>query len=288
MRSIHLNHPKYPEATLEGYLLDCELKLGQETARPAILVCPGGGYVFCSPTEAEPVALRYAAQGYHALILRYSTGHDAIGFRPLEEVSWAIGLLREHAEEWHIDPDKIAICGFSAGGHLALASGLLAEQKPNAMILTYPVAQLVNSSTNNFMLRLLTGRDTITDADAEKFSLLQYLTEDAPPVFLSATAEDVLTPRGVLAIANAYSERNLPYELHVFQYGPHGYSLADATSADGSDQVLDEAFAHWHELSVLWLQKTFGKPQFVHARPSRFLKHLQALGFEKPDLNVGE
>ena len=124
MKSIHLTVPDYPEAALDGYILDCELLLGQEKSRPAIVVIPGGGYLYCSPREGEPVALAYAARGFHAFILRYSVGWDAADFSPLNEVSWAIGYIREHAAQWHIDPDKIAACGFSAGGHLALAAGV--------------------------------------------------------------------------------------------------------------------------------------------------------------------
>lgn len=138
MQSFHMPVPNHPEATLEGFLLDCEITLGQEKNRPAVLVCPGGGYVYCSPREAEPVALSYAARGFHAFVLRYSVSKDAAGFTPLEEVDWAIGHIREHAAQWHIDPEKIAVCGFSAGGHLALASGVLAKNRPNAMILGYP------------------------------------------------------------------------------------------------------------------------------------------------------
>ena len=118
MKMIHMTCPEHPEATLEGYILDCEITLGQAVNRPAIVVCPGGAYVYCSPREAEPIALAYAAKGFHAFILRYSVGKNAANFAPLQEVSWVIGLLRENAEAWHIDPNKIATCGFSAGGHV--------------------------------------------------------------------------------------------------------------------------------------------------------------------------
>ena len=77
MKMIHISLPEHPEATLEGYILDCELTLGQERDRPAIVVLPGGGYTYCSPREAEPVALKYAASGFHAFILRYSTGSNS-------------------------------------------------------------------------------------------------------------------------------------------------------------------------------------------------------------------
>ena len=287
MKMIHTSCPGHPEATLEGYILDCEITLGQETNRPAIVVCPGGGYVYCSPREAEPVALRYAARGFHAFILRYSTGWDAADFSPLKEVSWAIGYLREHAEEWHIDPSKIATCGFSAGGHLALAAGLLGENKPNAMILGYPAVTVPNYPGVNFMLKLLTGRQEVTDEDAAYFSLGNHITRDAPPVFITATAEDALSPYGALAVANAYSKLGRPYELHMFQHGPHGYSLADETCADGSSQVLNPSFAQWHGLSVDWLHRIFGAPEFVDKSTSRMGKYMAELGFCLPGQDPG-
>lgn len=284
MHMIHIPIPGHEDATLEGYILDCELKLGQMTDRPAVVVCPGGGYAYCSPREAEPVALRYAAQGFHAFILRYSTGWKAADFAPLAEVSWVIGHLRENAKAWHMDPEKIAVCGFSAGGHLALASGLLAEQKPNAMILGYPAVNVPNYSGINFMLQLLTGRKEVTDADAARLSLEGYITKDAPPAFLVATAEDLLTGYGALPVAKKYADLGLGYELHIFQHGPHGYSLADAVTADGSSRYLNPAFAQWHDLSVQWLHRIFGQPTFEDVNVSRMVKHLAALGFSFPGL----
>ncbi len=288
MKSIHLTCPDHPEATLEGYLLDCEIPLGHYENRPAVIVCPGGGYVYCSPREGEPVALRYAAQGFHAFVLRYSVGWDAAGFAPLKEVSWAIGLLREKAAQWHIDPEKIAVCGFSAGGHLALSSGVLGENKPNAMILGYPAAQLPNVPGVNFMLKLLTGRQEVTDQDAHDLTPTEHITRAAPPVFIAATAEDALTPHGALVIASKYSELKLPYELHIFQHGPHGYSLADATSAAGSREMLNRSFAHWHELSVNWLNRIFGAPEHDGRTTSKMREYMAELGFTAPSLRASD
>lgn len=284
MNMIHIPVPGHEEATLEGYILDCEITLGQDTARPAVVVCPGGGYAYCSPREAEPVALRYAARGFHAFILRYSTGWEAADFSPLAEVSWVIGHLRENADAWHIDPQKIAVCGFSAGGHLALASGLLGEHKPNAMILGYPAVNIPNYPGVNFMLQLLTGRKDVTDADAAYFSLENHITENSPPVFLAATAEDMLTAYGALPVAQKYSKLGLGYELHIFQHGPHGYALGDETSADGSSQYLNPAFAQWHDLSIRWLYRIFGENTFADKNLSRMATHLAALGFSFPGL----
>ena len=282
MKMIHMTCPDHPEATLEGYLLDCEITLGQEKNRPAIVVCPGGGYAYCSPREAEPIALRYAARGFHAFILRYSVGWDAADFAPLKEVSWVIGLIRDHADEWHVDPGKIASCGFSAGGHLALAAGLLGENKPNAMILNYPAVTLPNMPGVDFMLKLLTGRQEVTDADADYLSLASHIDKNSPPVFISATAEDLLSPFGALAVANKYSQLGLGYELHMFQHGPHGYALADETSADGSSQMLNPAYAHWHDLSVRWLNRIFGEPTFADKSTSKMAGYLRDLGFAMP------
>lgn len=282
MKMIHMPIPGWPDATLEGYILDCELRLGQENNRPAIVICPGGGYVYCSPREAEPVALAYAARGFHAFILRYSTGRNCAGFAPLHQVSWVIGYLREHAEEFHIDPRKILTCGFSAGGHLALWAGLEAEHKPNGMILSYPAVTIPNYPGANYMLKLLLGKEEVTDEDAASLDLLRKVTKEAPPVFLVATAEDFLTNFGALPLAGAYAKLQLPYELHIFQHGPHGYSLADATSADGSSQVLNESYAKWLELSVAWLLKVYGQPEFVDRSTSKMGQYLKDLGITMP------
>ena len=283
MKMIHMQVPGSENATLEGYILDCSLTLGQFEKRPAILVCPGGGYMYCSDREAEPIALAYTARGFHAFVLRYSVGWEAGGFRPLQEVSWAIGYLRAHAEEWNIDPEKIVTCGFSAGGHLALSAGLLAENKPNAMILGYPAASAPNMPGMNFMLKLLEGKMDTTDEDAKKYDLVSQITKDAPPVFIAATAQDLLTPHGALPIAQKYSQFGTNYELHIFQYGPHGFALANEVTADGSINNVDDAYAQWHELSVRWLHKILGKPELKEKNTSALVKHMKRLGFLPAD-----
>ena len=282
MQMIHMPIPGWPDATLEGYILDCELRLGQEKKRPAIVICPGGGYVYCSPREAEPVALAYAARGFHAFILRYSTGRSCANCAPLHQVSWVIGYLRQNAENWNIDPDKILTCGFSAGGHLALWAGLEAEHKPNGMILSYPAVTIPNHPGANYMLKLLLGKEEVTDEDAMRLDLLRKVTREAPPIFLVATGEDFLTNWGALPLANAYAKLGLPYELHIFQHGPHGYSLADATSSDGSSQVLNAEYAKWLELSVAWLLKVYGRPEHVDRSTSKMGEYLKDLGITMP------
>lgn len=131
------------------------------------------------------------------------------------------------------------------------------------MILCYPAASAPNMPKADFMLKALEGRENVTDADAVQYDLVPQITGDAPPVFLAATAEDLLTDFAAMPIAMAYARLNLLYELHVFQFGPHGYSLGNTVSADGSLGQVDSAFAQWQPLSVIWLNRIFGEPKLI-------------------------
>lgn len=265
---------------LDCYILNSGLKLGQDMARPAVVICPGGGYVYLSPREAEPVALAYAAKGIHAFVLNYSVGWDAAGFQPLKEMDWAIGLIREHATEWNIDADKILTCGFSAGGHLALASGLIGKEKPNGMILGYPATDL--SGGGDLMTMLLVGKDTPTEEAASWLNLNKQVTKDAPPLFMFTTGEDAMTRKMTLNLAGAYEEQGLLYEYHIFQKGPHGYSLANAACADGSSQVMNPHVEKWFDLSVEWIFQVFGELEFKDVSTSHIMEAIQKLGIPIP------
>ena len=140
----------------------------------------------------------------------------------------------------------------------------------------------------DFMLKILEGRKEVTDADAEKYDLIAQVTKDAPAMFLVATAEDMLTTFGTMPLAMKYTQLGLKFELHVFQHGPHGYSLADETCADGSSQVLNAAFAHWHGLSVSWLNKVFGEPQFVDKSTSKMAGIMRDMGLIPGDTKGAE
>lgn len=104
---------------LTTYLLEDSPEFDTGKCRPAILILSGGGYFLTSDREAEFVALSFAAKGYHAFVLRYSVGKNAAMPRPVLEGFTALALIRQHADEWHIEPGQIFVCGFSAGGHVA-------------------------------------------------------------------------------------------------------------------------------------------------------------------------
>ena len=98
-------------------------------------------------------------------------------------------------------------------------------------------------------------------------------------MFLAATAEDPLTTYCTLPVVSAYARLGRPCEVHIFQYGPHGYSLANEVTADGSQAMLEPAFAQWQELSVQWLHKTFGQPVFTDKSTGRMTQILKELGY---------
>lgn len=280
-------YPDNEKVWMECYIQDSGLKLGQEQMRPAVVICPGGGYVYLSPREAEPVALAYAAKGIQAFVLHYSVGWDVKGFQPLNEMDWAIGLIRSHAKEWYVDADKILACGFSAGGHLALSSGLLGKNRPNGLILGYPATDM-SGKGSELMQMLFTGGKELTEEECVWLNPVQAVTKDAPPLFMFTTAEDTLTRKSTLYLVMAYEEQNCLLEYHLFQKGPHGYSLANKACADGSSQVINPHVEKWLDLSVEWLFSVFGDLEFQDVSTSHIMEAIKELGIPMPQEVTGK
>ena len=282
-----IRHPDRSKVSLECTLLNSGLRLGQSTKRPAVVICPGGGYIYKSPREGEPVAAAYLAKGIHAFILQYSVGWDVAGFTPLQEVDWAIGVIRSRADEWNIDPDKIFTCGFSAGGHLALAAGLLGANRPNGVILGYPAVTFAGEGME-MMCRFLTGHDTPTEEEERWLNLPAQVTKDAPSLYVFTTAEDSLTYGATLELALAYARQGLPCELHIFEKGPHGYALAEPSSADGSSQVIDPHAAKWLDLSAEWIFAVTGGLEHKDYSTSHIMEEAKKLGFDLSGMTGGD
>lgn len=225
--------------------------------RPLVLVVPGGGYNHVSPREGDPVALQFAAAGYHTAVLTYSVGEGAQNYQPLRQMNEALALLRQNAGEWHILPDKIAVCGFSAGGHLALSSAVLdipgAQQqpRPNAVILAYPVVTAGQYAHRGSFVQLA-GSENI--AAQLPFALEDKITSRTPPVFVWHTMEDQTVPvENSLLLLAALRKAGVPCEAHLFQKGAHGSSI--------STPEVDRPSVHrnhWVALAIEWLNDTFG------------------------------
>ncbi|MBQ4153597.1 MAG: alpha/beta hydrolase [Clostridia bacterium] len=233
--------------------------------RPAVVVCPGGGYGMCAPREADPIARRFLAAGYNAFVLYYSLGERAAFPQPLVDLSKAMKYIREHAKEWNILKDKIAVCGFSAGGHLTASLGTLwnnsevqtlancsgEENKPNALILGYPVI-----STRAWMVkalpRLIGDRDE--KATERLLNTYQNVGPHTPPTFMVHTFMDhAVAVDESMVFANALNNNNIPFELHIFPNGRHGLGLGDVETCG----EYDPSFSKWMELCLLWLGRVF-------------------------------
>ncbi|WP_141502980.1 alpha/beta hydrolase [Paenibacillus luteus] len=227
--------------TLTTYLLD---PFSNTRNRPSILILPGGGYQMLADHEAEPVAMAFLAEGYHAFILRYSIKETASFPKALNDAEEALELIRNKSSEWGIDPNKIAVCGFSAGGHLAAALGTMGEIRPNALILGYPC--ILESMSNILAFPVPAVNEAVNPA--------------TPPAFIFHTFEDAVVPvYNSLAFATAMDREKIPFELHIFKNGNHGLSLAKPLSSSGMRTMVNNDVSKWFDLCVAWIKNVFGE-----------------------------
>ena len=267
------------------YLLNNSPEFQTDRPRPAVIVCPGGGYFFTSDREAEPIALRFLAHGYHVFVLRYSV--ETLFPQPMLDLAKTLLLIRQQAADWLVNPDQIAVCGFSAGGHLAAASGVLWCQsflyealgvapeviKPNALILAYPVIDLtllapkmvtMPSEAEPVDLRELMLRKTLGNRHPApellaRYTLHHQVTPATPPTFIWHTATDELVPaRNTLLFATALAEQGVPYEVHIFDQGIHGLALADEVT-ESQGRFLNPDCQIWVDLALKWLKRQFSE-----------------------------
>lgn len=285
-----------PHVTLTAYLPNI---LNKDKDKPAIIICPGGAYLYTSEREAEPVALRFASLGYPTFVLHYNTYYGkgpidklhppapnphSLYPQPLKDVAKAVSIVREQASTMNIDPDKIVVAGFSAGGHLAAMLGVnwnspnLAELmgmkneefRPNALLLGYA---LLDSKLSKelmtveekikfremfeLMYQALFAKNDILDDELTKFSPALLVDEHTPPTFLWHTAEDDLVKSAnSLQFALGLAKHGISYELHVFEKGGHGLSLGDMTTSLEPEQINADA-AQWVGLAAKWLERQF-------------------------------
>lgn len=253
----------YEEATLTSICVTNTKELRQKPRR-AVIVCPGGGYHFLSDREAEPIAVQFLAAGFATFILRYTVAPKAADFAPLCQAALAIRYVREHAEEYNVDPDYVFICGFSAGGHLAASSGVLWNHprvqalmegapeginRPTGMILSYPVIT-GGDLAHKGSIRNLCGKENPTREEENVFSLELHVDETTSPAFLWHTFNDGVVPvENSLMMASALRKSGVPFEMHIFPDGHHG--LATCNEQVNSNNPHCEC---WMELAIRWVK----------------------------------
>ena len=239
VEKIVLNEER--NVTLTAYLQEVGGEFRNVTKRPAILVLPGGGYQFCSDREADPVAMPYLKAGYQAFILRYSVKKDAQWPNPLNDYEQAMELIRSKAEEWGLYADKVAVIGFSAGGHLAAAAATMSKNRPNAAILGYAVAGEDVKGCSK------TAPDTIS-----------AVSHETCPCFLFATRTDNVVPiANSIRFMEALDKYDIAFESHIYSHGPHGFSTCD-TSVQDRETVISKRVPNWVGDSISWLTDVLG------------------------------
>lgn len=263
VKTFSINSEK--TAFVKAYLPDKISGVSYSERRPSVVIFPGGGYDHISEREAEPVAFQYLAAGYAAFVVTYTV--NAKFPTPLVDAAYTFYKIRMRAEEFNIAPDKIAVVGFSAGGHLA---GCLAtmwndssiiktigcgadDLRPNAAVLSYPVISGV-TSPHQGSFDVLLGEDA-SRSDLSRLSLENRVTPKTPPVFIWCTANDAsVSAHNSLVMAKACISNKIPMELHIFDEGPHGIACCDKASGVDESYIRPNV-RRWIEMSVEFLNK---------------------------------
>lgn len=227
-----------------------------------ILVTPGGSYRrVVLDKEGSALAPCFNAKGYTLFVMTYrlpGDGHEEGADAPLADVQRAIRVIRARAQEWRLDPERIGIMGFSAGGHAAASLGTRYNEnvyhhvdemdkqhaRPAFMALVYPVITMHQEIDHPMSRQQLIG-DTPGDEQIRRYSAEQMADENTPPTFLLHAVDDpAVKVENSVVMFSALRRLGVPVEMHLFEQGKHGFGIRDA---------LGLPAAIWPELMMAWI-----------------------------------
>ena len=281
---ITLNKDRNVTLTAMLQRVDGELAIAK---RPDIIILPGGGYSVCSDREAEVVAYPFLSAGYDAFILRYSVGEHKRWPNPLEDFDSAMEYILSNAEAFGIANDKIAVVGFSAGGHLAASAITLAKHKPNAALLIYAATE------KKIAEACQPGVDIPSPTD--------HISVDTPPCFIVAARDDTTVPmENQLRFMDALDKNGVTFECRIYSHGGHGFSTGlPSVAAEG----ISRRIPNWVSEGISFLEDIFGKatangftapvcPSHQNANHEKYLSvhctiaHVMKYSGESPELQA--
>ena len=229
--------------------------------KPAVIICPGGGYLCISESESDPVAHRFAEAGYQPFVLSYSVMEQARyqeeePFKPVLELTAAFALVHRNAGRWNVDRNKIIVIGFSAGGHLAARYCACKNRnyfKPAALLLSYPLIdyKYLNRDWKSDMdgdqidlyqlaTRKVFGTIHPSEEQLKALDVKNHISDQMPPVFIwHAMDDNVIDVESSIRLVQKLRSLSVPGELHLFEKGIHGEPFYDST---------------WFELALTWLK----------------------------------
>lgn len=236
--------------------------------RPAVLLCPGGGYRTLSTREDQPIAMKYLAAGFHVFVLHYSLAPDVFP-RALMELALAMKVIREHGDERNVD--RIAVSGFSAGGHLACCLGVFWDRewlygalgvkpemiRPDGMILCYPVITSGEYCHKGSFECLMGAEASKKDEKLRRLLSLEYqVGPQVPKTFLWHTWTDQSVPvENSLLLLQALRKAGVNVEAHLYPVGPHGIALGTEETQGIDQKYLEPYCDSWMGLAIRWIEK---------------------------------
>ena len=265
--------PNKEKATNDGILIISDVSVPtlsvyqpkkQNKAKSAVIICPGGGYgILAAGHEGSDVALALNKMGITAFVLKYRLPNDQITadktIGPLQDAQRALQIVRERVKEWNLDPKKIGIMGFSAGGHLAASASALFENayidnqkqtslRPDFSILLYPVISFSDSLTHLGSRENLIGKNPSASL-IKHYSCELQVTSNTPPAFIvHASDDDAVSVKNSLVYYEALLQKGVFSEMLLYPRGGHGFGMHNKTT---TDQWIDQ-LKHWMQ-SNSWL-----------------------------------